>query len=225
MTALPTRPSTGFTLLELAISLLIIGLLSSGLLAGISSQRLINETQTADRQLELIRETLYGFALVNGRLPCPAHPTLNSSDAAAGQEDCSLQHGVVPWVTLAMQENDPWGKRFTYYASDRFTTLPAAGSHAGFTLDTVGNANILDGSGKTIAADLPAIIVCHGRNGAGAYTPLGLRQAGASGEEAENADADLSFIKHTPGPLFDDQVIWINPAILKARLVAAGKLP
>ena len=226
MTALPTKPpAAGFTLIELSISLLIIGLLSSGLLMGIAAQRSLAETQAADKQFDHIRDVLLGFALSNGRLPCPAKAQLTSTDPAAGNEDCTLQHGVLPWITLALQETDPWDNRFTYYASDRFTGGLASGSNSSFTLDTLGNANILDSSGKIIASSLPVVIISHGRNAAGAWTASGARQAGASGEENENADADLTFISHLPTPTFDDRVTWINPGVLKARMVAAGKLP
>lgn len=230
MTASPTEPrraagAGGFTLVELTIVLLIISLLSSGLFVSLSAQRSIAEQQAARQQLEEIRETLLGFALANGRLPCPARPQLAASDAQAGQEDCTLQHGVIPWVTLAIQETDPWGNRLAYYASTRFTAALAVGATASFTLDTLGNANILDSAGKTLAADLPAVVVCHGGNARGAFLSNGAQIAGASGEENENADADLTFIAHSPTPNFDDTVTWIIPSILKSRLVSAGKLP
>lgn len=215
----------GFSLLELSLCLLIVGLLSSSLISGLAAQRSLNDVQTAQRQLEEIREALLGFSLIHGRLPCPAKPQLASHDEKAGHEDCSLQHGVVPWITLSIQEGDPWSNRFAYYASDRFTAALTTGSNASFTLDTTGNANIYDSNGKTIASDLPAVIVCHGRNSAGAYASSGAKLPGAGGEENENADADLSFIAHTTTPVFDDQLIWINQSILKSRMVSAGKLP
>lgn len=226
MTAWPTEHNeSGFTLLELSISLLIVGLLSSGLLLGLSAQRQIADTQAAQHQLDEIREALIGFALSHGRLPCPARATLNSTDAQAGLEDCALQHGVLPWVSLALQESDPWGNRLGYYASERFSGALASGSNASFTLDTLGNANIYDSTGKTLASELPAVIICHGRSAAGAYNRLGNRIPDASGEENENADADLSFIAHTPTTGFDDQLTWIIPSVLKSRMVSAGRLP
>ena len=37
--------------------------------------------------------------------PCPARATLASSSDDAGNEDCTLEHGVLPWRTLALAEN------------------------------------------------------------------------------------------------------------------------
>lgn len=75
---------SGFTLVELTMVLIIVALLSTGLLFGVSAQRSVAENADAQRQLENIRETLLGFAIANGRLPCPAVPTLASGDVNAG---------------------------------------------------------------------------------------------------------------------------------------------
>ena len=223
----PPRHKTGFTLVELAIVLVIVALLASGLLVGIAAQRNAAETIDAQRQLENIRETLTGFALTHGRLPCPALPNLTSSDASVGVENCAQPHGVLPWVTLGLPEVDPWGRRFTYYAHGSFTAAVPSGTLASFTLDTVGNANVKASSGSSgnVASDLPAVVVSHGSRGAGAWQPNGSQLPGVSGDEAENADADLTFISRTQDGNFDDLVTWIVPSILKSKMVAAGRLP
>jgi prepilin-type N-terminal cleavage/methylation domain-containing protein len=223
----PSRHKTGFSLVELAIVLVIVALLASGLLVGIAAQRNAAETIDAQRQLENIRETLTGFALTHGRLPCPALPNLASSDANAGVENCAQPHGVLPWVTLGVPEVDPWGRRFTYYAHGSFTAAVPGGALASFTLDTVGNANVKASSGSSgnVASDLPAVVVSHGSRGAGAWQPNGSQLPGAAGDEAENADADLTFISRTQDGNFDDLVTWIVPSILKSKMVAAGRLP
>jgi prepilin-type N-terminal cleavage/methylation domain-containing protein len=223
----PPHRNNGFSLVELAIVLVIVALLASGLLVGIAAQRNAAENIDAQRQLENIRETLTGFALTHGRLPCPALPNLASSDASVGVENCAQPHGVLPWVTLGLPEVDPWGRRFTYYAHGSFTTAVPSGALASFTLDTVGNANVKasSGSSNNVASDLPAVVVSHGSRGAGAWQPNGSQLPGAAGDEAENADADLTFISRTQDGNFDDLVTWIVPSILKSRMVAAGRLP
>jgi prepilin-type N-terminal cleavage/methylation domain-containing protein len=62
----------GFTLTELAVVMVIVGLLLGGLAYTMSvqvEQRNFTDTQ---RRLEDARELLLNFAVVNGRLPCPA---------------------------------------------------------------------------------------------------------------------------------------------------------
>jgi type II secretory pathway pseudopilin PulG len=137
-----TRSSMGFTLAELAIALLIVGLLLASAFVPISTQvelRSITETQ---RSLDQIKETLIGFALANGRLPCPARgqtptgtidtTTWAPTQIAAGAEQwdttnnrCYAVLGVLPWSTLGLSETDSWGRRFTYRVAPAFADAPS----------------------------------------------------------------------------------------------------
>ena len=226
----------GFSLVELTIVLVIVALLSSGLMFGLSAQRDAAANQDVQRQLDNTKEALLGFAMTNGRLPCPANPTLVSTSIGAGLENCAAQptgHGVLPWATLGLPETDPWGQRLTYFASTKFTSNVVAGALCAFTMETgvapdnAGTANVklTSASGSNIASDLAAVIVSHGAQGVGGYTTDGTKIAGAVGDEDENADADLTFVAHTPTTDFNDQLAWITPAQLKTRMVAVGKLP
>jgi len=229
----PRLRNNGFSLVELAIVLVIVALLTSGMLLGISAQRNATENVDAQRQLENIRDALLGFAMANGRLPCPALPNQANTDANAGKENCAQPHGVLPWATLGLPETDPWGNRFTYFASSKFTAALSAGTQASFTLatgvapDTAGLANIKEfgSSGNYIASDLPAVIVSHGSRPAGAWQPGGNQLPGAINDELENANANLTFVSRTPSDSFDDILMWIPSSVLKAKMVAAGRLP
>lgn len=239
-----TTHQSGFSLVELAIVLIIVALLTSGLLVGLSSQRNLAENKDAQHQQEIIVEAILGFAMSSGRLPCPADPEIATANGAGTEElvpctkstctavdrECKLEHGVIPWRSLGLQETDPWGNRFTYFVGSEYAnpftqTEKDNGTRTRFSLDTVGRANIQDNSGLAVASDLPAVIVSHGSRGAGGYQSSGLQVAGASGDEAKNADANLTFVSHTPNDNFDDLVTWIIPTILKSRLVTVGKLP
>lgn len=222
----------GFTLVELTIVMIIIALLSTGLLLGVSAQRSVAENAEAQRQLENIREALMGYAITNGRLPCPAIATLASGNVNAGvaaTPPClnAAQHGVLPWTTLGLPETDPWGNRYTYFASSAFTAAIPVGAQTSFTLDSMGTANIKNDAtaANNIASDLPAIIVSHGSRASGAYQPTGNQVSGAAADELENANATLTFVSRTPNENFDDLVTWLVPSILKSRMVSAGRLP
>lgn len=237
----PPRRQPGFSLIELTVVLVIVALLSSGLLLGLSAQREAAAYQEAQRQLDGAREALLGFAMANGRLPCPANPALAGNAANAGLEDrpnansaCNRNHGVVPWAVLGLPEVDPWGGRLTYFVNSRFSAPLAAGAQSSFTLDSgvapdnSGMANIINLSihGATnVALEISAVLVSHGSRGAGSYQSSGSQVTGAQDDEAENADADLTFVADTPTANFDDLLTWISPHLLKSRLVAAGKLP
>jgi type II secretory pathway pseudopilin PulG len=221
-------------------------------------QRNLSDTQKA---LSEIKEAIIGYALANGQLPCPADPTIPTGQALAGIArppalPCTGTNstGVLPWATLGVSETDAWGNRYTYRVSSDFTDAlgttfgydqyfntcspSPAPVNATFALCSVGTLNVLSAAsgGNTIAGNVPAVIISHGKTGAGAYTPQGTQlAAGSSADEQKNSvkssestatiNADTTYVTHAPTPTFNDLVVWISPNILLNRMVAAGKLP
>jgi prepilin-type N-terminal cleavage/methylation domain-containing protein len=236
----------GFSLIEMAIVLMIVGLLLGGMLVPLSAQmeqRNVSDTQKA---LSDIKEAIIGYALANGQLPCPADPSIATGSANAGisRTTCTStanSTGVLPWATLGVNETDAWGNRFTYRVTSDFADAIGSGTYGGctpsptptlasFGLCSVGNLNVLSAAtgGTTVAGSVPAVIISHGKNGAGAYTQQGTQIAvGSNPDEQENSDGstDNNYVSHTPTPTFDDLVVWVSPNILYNRMVAAGKLP
>jgi prepilin-type N-terminal cleavage/methylation domain-containing protein len=223
------RALGGFTLVEMAIVLVIIGLLLGGLLMPLSAQmeqRRISETQKA---LDEISQALLGFVIANKYIPCPADPALASGAAGAGQARAFAagactggNSGVLPWATLGVSETDAWGNRYTYRV-----TVGFADTTTFFTLSSPGDSTIRATSGGTlIASAIPAVIVSHGKNGSGAYNTAGTQlTVSADADEAENSDSDTDFVSKAPTATFDDLVAWLSPNILFNRMVTAGRLP
>lgn len=65
----------GFSLLEMALVLLILGILLGGLMVSLGQSANNARRTTTTNQLKMIQEALYGFAQTNGRLPCYKHST------------------------------------------------------------------------------------------------------------------------------------------------------
>jgi prepilin-type N-terminal cleavage/methylation domain-containing protein len=109
----------GFSLLELAITLAVVGLLLGGLLVPLSTQIAQRNESATQKQLEDIREALLGFAAANGRLPCPASATSKGLESFAAGGDASTGDcgnasggafiGYVPGVTLGLSQVDAEG--------------------------------------------------------------------------------------------------------------------
>lgn len=224
----------GFTLVELAIVLVIVALLIGGMLVPLSAQRDIQSTNEMQKQLAEIKEALLGFAAINGRLPCPANPAIASGAAGAGIEyaptaaGCTTGlEGSMPWATLGLRETDAWERRLSYRVTAGYARLVPVGQNASFTLASNGNNSILVTSGGTsLASNVPVVILSHGKNGLRAFLSTGDQMAASTdGDEQENADLDTDFVNKAPTPTFDDQVVWISPAILMNRMISAGRLP
>ena len=121
----PARREQGFSLLELSIVLLIVGLLLGGLIMPLSSRMDQQRIDTTRQQLEEIREALTGYALANDALPCPATPA-SSGQSSATASGCTRQHGFVPAATLGLPGSriadqlllDAWGNPLRYSVSN-----------------------------------------------------------------------------------------------------------
>ena len=117
----------GFTLIELAMVLFIVGLVLISTLVPLTTQMEVRSIADTHRVMDQINEALVGFTQANGRLPCPASPLLQTGlDATAGTEQytapsCTVQVGVIPWATLGVPETDAWGRRFTYRVAPVFS--------------------------------------------------------------------------------------------------------
>ena len=234
------RPAGGFTLVELAVVLVVVGLLMALLLGPLVAQQQQKQIGDTRRQLEDIKESLLGFAMANGRLPCPA-----STTSTTGAEDCSIRIGVLPWSVLGQRENDAWGHRFTYAVTPFFADAIAACTHtsttadcpnaptqASFSLAASGDLTLRDGAGgaaNTLASNLPVLVISHGPAGHGAYLATGSQIPGSTTDEAENADADQTFVSRnyddTAGNEFGHLVAWLPVTTLSNRVVTAGRLP
>ncbi len=210
--------SRGFSLIEMAVVLVIVGLLVAGLLLPLSAQidqRNYNETQ---RELSEIREALLGFALSNAAangnpyLPCPD----SNGDGFENRmgNACVNTVGNLPWATLGLGRLDRWNTPYIYRVTADF-----ANDNVGFNLATPRDNQILNAAGgPVIAANVPAVIVSKGKAG-----------AGAGADETENSNGDGLFVDHTQtnvaGNAYDDTIVWLPSAILFNRMVIAGRLP
>lgn len=149
-----TRPllAAGFTLIELAVAMVVLALLLGGIAMPLAAQTDLRARRDTTRAMTDIRDALIGFAVVHGRLPCPAVATLDGGANGAGGEaragsacacastasDVATQggtacadgngqntvSGVLPWAALGLPETDAWGYRYTYRIGTMFGRDP-----------------------------------------------------------------------------------------------------
>jgi prepilin-type N-terminal cleavage/methylation domain-containing protein len=208
------KNKSGFTLVEIAIVLVIVGLLISAFLTPLAAQLEQSRNAEARRDLLEIKEALLGFAVINGRLPCPDADGNGTDDGCVNTNATSTTGGNVPWITLNTKQLDPWGRRYRYQVNNAFTAtfiLTTTGSGAG--LIRVCTTNVC---AATEANNVPLVVFSTGPNGA-VLPPASL-------DEQENTDGDRDFVSNTNAG-FDDIVIWISTNVLMNRMVSVGKLP
>lgn len=215
----------GFTLVEMAIVLAIVTLLLVGLLPTISGQIEQQRRSETRKQLNDIQQALIGFAIINGRLPCPATAASNGLENPDGGPGCTnFYNGFVPGATLGItslneegQVLDAWNNPIRYAVTSWDSTAPSPVLSDVYTTNNgmqfVGISNLK-----------PNLIVCSTATGitttdcgaadakltAGDGVPVVLFSTGPNGayggtgvDEAANLDGtnvnnNRTFVSHTP---------------------------
>ena len=230
----------GFTLIEIAIALTVIALLSVGAMSALQLAMLrarIAETRDAVREA---REAVVAFAVVNRSLPCPAVSATDGTEQSRAGGNCASRRGLLPWQTLGVRGIDGWGNRLGYAVSQPL--VKSTGNRIQLT-DT-GDLRIMgraaDGSPAQVvtSAAVAFALWSHGENGRGATTLLGSQIAD---ESTTNADEKSNTSQPDPsveiyaregsvstgadGGEFDDLVEWESRYVLFGRMMSAGQLP
>jgi prepilin-type N-terminal cleavage/methylation domain-containing protein len=217
----------GFTLVELAIVLVIVALLAGGLMMTLSAQRENIASTETKRRLDEIREALLGYVAANGRLPCPAAPLATGIESPIGGGACARpRDGLLPGITLGLTPTDQngyvldgWGNPIRYAVTtySHGTFCPNGCFTTANGIRTAWNGSV---GALVLAPDLqvcntatniqtpgPLTATCAANTelattAAAVILSLGPNGATAptSADEQANINDDRLFISHVPSP-------------------------
>jgi prepilin-type N-terminal cleavage/methylation domain-containing protein len=170
------RHQRGFSLIELAIGLVILGLAAVGMVASLSKQA--DQKRLVDSRAAMFqaRDAVFAFLASNGRLPCPATTTSAGQESiasnAGGIIACSVEAGFLPAVTLGLPEVDVggWFNNAWNDGSNAGGTLPRVFRYAVTSLSgTVANALTSPGLGAPSSATRRSDVQTAINNGQGLF--------------------------------------------------------
>ncbi len=204
------RHNNGFTLIEIAIVMVIIGLVMGG---GLAIMRTLTERKFRNASVDYLnkaRETVITFARINGRLPWA-----DSNSPRDGIEDAGVTVGTLPFATLGIPPADAYKRAVAYEINPGLTTATnpitnmvtsCNALQAGLT----GRPRIIDadaGPGGS-AVSVAAVLISAGPMDADGDGSVFDTITGASG--GNNRTGNPNYIRSPPVATFDDLVVYIG---------------
>ncbi len=205
----PITNSNGFTLLEIAIVMVIIGILAGG---GIGLMRMLTERKarnTTVDYLQQVRTALISFAATNGRLPW-------ADSDADGAENSGSAIGTLPYLALQIAPSDAYKRNLRYeinanLATNRTATCSAL--RAGLTIRPL----VVDADGAATAFSVAAVLVSAGPMDADSNgNPFDALTAGT--HQGNNANGNPNYLRNPPVLSFDDLTAYIGGNELSAHV-------
>ena len=159
----------GFSLVEMAVVIVVLSIILAVIAQPVANQIETRRIADTQKQLEVIKEALYGFALVNKRLPRPVPIPDTRPATEKGTElatDCVTDvpcTGFIPWVTLGIDKNDAWGSIIRYSVTPAMTPVTTSA----FNLSIGGTKDVVTRNGaggvSILASNVAAVVWSHGK--------------------------------------------------------------
>ena len=214
------KNQSGFTLVELAIVLVIVGVLMGGFIGTLASR--IENTRKSEtiNELEDIKQATMAYAIVNGNLPCPDCDVAVAGGCLAGDLNDGVADfiavggackedgasGNVPWVTLGLGRSDSWGTRYRYAVQNEYAdnvtafTLDGATGPSGSEIIQEPDFSVVTvppgATPKALANNVVAIILSQGKNGYGGISEENVARTAvpaANLDEVNNVNNDQFY--------------------------------
>jgi prepilin-type N-terminal cleavage/methylation domain-containing protein len=223
----PNRRRTGgFTLVEMTMVLVVMGIFMTLGLAAFSAQMNSAAATATRKKQEIIQEALIGYLRDYKRLPCPETTAMGGgqptglegrqSNISAGVPDpaslCSSYWGTVPFATLGLSKDiamDGYDNFYSYFVSNASaTTNPdwtltqnTTTNTPGFFVGIPGKIAVAE-NGAAAPSDQAkwavVVLVSHGKNGEGAFASKGTRNVLPSGVAESTNSLAIPSLPATP---------------------------
>lgn len=236
VTTAPASTQRGFSLVEMAVVLVIMGLLLAMVMTPLRAQRASKAQHQTETALLEAKQGLLGHALIHHYLPCPdTDTTPDGWENVKADGSCQKPEGTLPWQNLGVMPTDAWGRLWRYRVDASFSHHQSLFGFAQAEGASEIEVQTEAGSASSQRSRPIAIVLSHGENGLGGMQVVdgvGIQALDKpiSQDELENANGDVKFVDKgaqmgASDNVFDDMLIMLSPKVLIATMVQAQRLP
>jgi len=198
----------GFTLIEMAIVMVVIGLLAGG---GTFVMGMLTERKARNESIDYLHQTkeaLISYASTQGVLPSADTDQDGTGDGATA--------GGFPYLDLKVRPTDLYKRVLRYelnpnLSSDLQTTCSAL--RAGLA----GSPDVVDGDGSSTAFPVAAVLVSAGPMDADG-NGNNFDRINAGSHQGNNATGAPNYLRFPPTETFDDLIVYIGEHELYSEL-------
>ena len=197
----PSLNQTGFTFIEIAIVMVIIGLLAGG---GVSLMGMLTKRKARNETLDYLKQTkqaIVSYANIHGKLPW-------ADTDGDGNGNNGASSGTLPYLNLEVRPSDPYKRVLKYEINNNLGTDRPTSCNA-LKAGLSSGPRIIDADGTATPFYVAAILISSG--------PMDLDSDGdifdaiTSGtHQGDNTDGAPNYLRHPPTDTFDDLVIYIG---------------
>lgn len=205
----PAFNARGFTLLEIAVVMIIIGILTGG---GVSLMKILTERKARNETIDYLRQAraaLINYHVVQGRLPC-------ADTDSDGIENAGATVGFLPYLDLRIPPTDTY-KRPLRYEVNANLILDRATSCSALDAGLTARPAVVDADGAGTAFNVAALLASGGPmdadNNGSAFDALN-----AGTHQGNNNSGTPNYLRHPPVTSFDDLTAYIGPHELCAQV-------
>lgn len=188
-----------FTLIEMAIILVIIGLLIGATMPLLFQMTKHSHYRSTQKDLEGIGEALAGYVGIHWKLP----PADTNGD---GVGDANQTSGTLPYLDLGLGAVDSWRNRYNYDVNSRLIT-------------TTTKSALCTAISSIAAGEFPQLAFSSGgATSAQAFVVLSAGENSALNGGNSPFPGDRRYESYSPTDTFDDQVTALDPNALYSTL-------
>ena len=203
------QDSRGFSLIEIAIVMVIIGVLAGG---GISLVGMLTKRKARIETIDYLKQAqgaLISFADINGRLPW-------ADTSGDGVENSGAGVGNFPHRTLKLRPTDPNKRALRYEMNPNLGTNLTSSCNA-LRSGLSGGPQVVDADGATGSFPIAAILVSAGTMDADSDGNV-FDDIDFGTHQGDNTDGNPNYIRYPSLDNFDDLVVYLGEHELYGKI-------